>query len=76
MFGEGNNFGGNAFGFRITLIFALPNEVSRLSTWIIKSCNFNGASLLGAGIQGLRNLPVFGLTTDPHPIWTLFLCQL
>ncbi len=29
---------------------------------------------MGAGIQGLRNLPVFGLTTDPHPIWTLFLC--
>jgi hypothetical protein len=29
---------------------------------------------LGAGIQGLRNLPVFGLTTDPHPILTLFLC--
>ena len=28
---------------------------------------------MGAGIQGLSNLPVFGLTTDPHPIWTLFL---
>jgi len=28
---------------------------------------------LGAGIPGFKCLPVFGLTTDPHPIWTLFL---